>query len=173
MTTLDLGTQKVLEDIKRGLLKAQHKVVVAESCTSGMIGSLLGALPGSSGFFLGGIICYHPDLKESFLGVSKKLILEKGEVSEEVALALSLGALLKTGAQWAVSATGYAGPQSGASSGTQNGTVYAGIVGPSIKEVVHFKVEASNDQSGRLYRQEQFAKKIITSLRDQIIKTYI
>jgi PncC family amidohydrolase len=96
------------------LLKNKNlKLVAAESCTGGMLSSLITDISGASSVFEGGFITYSNDLKIKLLGVDEQLIAEFGAVSEQVARAMTQGALEKTGADIAISITGIAGPNGG------------------------------------------------------------
>jgi len=90
---------------RRGL-----KVVVAESCTGGLIASVLSEAPGAAGYFEGGFVVYTPDQKRKALGVDANLIETCGTVSAEVTKALADGALSRSGADIAIAVTGVAGP---------------------------------------------------------------
>ena len=93
------------------LLTAQKKTLAtAESCTGGLLGAKLTAVPGASAVYLGGIISYAYELKERFLGVDPQLLKEKGAICPEVAEQMARGALKSTGADYAISLTGNAGP---------------------------------------------------------------
>jgi nicotinamide-nucleotide amidase len=98
---------------------------VAESLTGGVLGSFITDTAGSSAVFRGGIVAYNVDLKRKILGVSAQIIEENTEVSEEVAREMALGARKLTGATFALSTTGEAGPQSG--SGAPVGTVWLAL----------------------------------------------
>jgi len=86
---------------------------VAESCTGGLLGARLTAIPGSSDVVLGGVIAYSNGLKTSLLGVPERLLEEQGAVSEPVVRALASGAREATGASIGVGITGIAGPGGG------------------------------------------------------------
>jgi len=88
-------------------------VAVAESCTGGLVASRLTDVPGSSSSFLQGFVVYSNQAKERSLGVSKEILEKFGAVSEEVARAMALGCLEKSGADFALSTTGIAGPAGG------------------------------------------------------------
>lgn len=109
------------------LLKASGKTcVTAESCTGGMIGSLITAVPGSSDVYLGGVVSYANSVKENVLGVSNNTLESFGAVSGECAREMALGVKKITGADIAVSVTGIAGP-GGATDDKPVGLVWFGI----------------------------------------------
>jgi nicotinamide-nucleotide amidase len=109
---------------ERGLTLA-----TAESCTGGLIGGALTAVPGSSDSYLGGVISYADDVKTHILGVDPHLISAVGAVSDAVALAMACGARDHLGADFAVSVTGIAGP-AGGSPEKPVGTVWFAVAGP-------------------------------------------
>ncbi|MFL5733391.1 MAG: CinA family protein, partial [Chloroflexia bacterium] len=73
-------------------------VAVAESCTGGLLGDLLTDMPGSSAYFLGGVLSYHDDLKIRLLGVPTEVIIQHGAVSEQCALLMARGVRALAGA---------------------------------------------------------------------------
>jgi nicotinamide-nucleotide amidase len=85
-------------------------VAVAESSTGGMVGAMITDQPGSSAYFLGGVIAYSNEVKEEQLGVPADLIRRVGAVSREVAEAMAEGARRRLGTSLAVAVTGIAGP---------------------------------------------------------------
>jgi nicotinamide-nucleotide amidase len=87
-------------------------VSVAESCTGGMVGALITDQPGSSAYFLGGVIAYADEVKRSQLGVPQAMLTRVGAVSAEVAQAMAEGARSRFGSDLAVGVTGIAGPDS-------------------------------------------------------------
>jgi nicotinamide-nucleotide amidase len=111
------------------LLRARGATLaVAESCTGGLIAERVTSIPGSSDYFAGGFIVYSNRMKENLLGIDPALIEQHGAVSGPVACAMAQGARSRSGAAYAVSTTGEAGPES--SSGAPVGTVYVGFAGP-------------------------------------------
>ena len=84
-----------------------------KSCTGGRIAEAIIAVPGASKYFKGGIICYVNEVKENLLGVSRQLLEEKTAVCEEVAIELVKGACKALNTDYAISATGLAGPGGG------------------------------------------------------------
>jgi len=95
------------------LLEQGKTVATAESCTGGMIGSLLTDVPGSSAAYLGGWVTYTNELKTNQLGVRPGVLEAHGAVSEEVVAAMAEGARQRSGADYAVAVSGVAGPGGG------------------------------------------------------------
>ena len=98
------------EEIIRILTARKKMIVGAESLTSGLASDFIGRIPGASKVFWGSFVTYTADAKLKMLGVPLELIREHGEVSQSVALAMAEGALAKSGAAFAFSTTGLAGP---------------------------------------------------------------
>lgn len=115
--------KKVLSKELLSLLYESEKTVgTAESCTSGMIASAITLVPGSSDYFKGGIVSYSDDVKVALLGVDADVIAEKTAVCEEVAVQMVKGAIKALDVDYAVSATGFAGP--GGANGVPVGTIW-------------------------------------------------
>ena len=110
--------------IERGLTLA-----TAESCTGGAIASKFTAQAGASAYFLCGVVSYSNESKSNVLGVLMSDIAQFGAVSEQVAVAMAKGAKAISGADFAVSTTGVAGP-TGGSKEKPVGTVWIGIATP-------------------------------------------
>ena len=102
-------------EILVGQLLTQHKLTlaVAESCTGGLVGHRLTNVPGSSTYFLGGVVAYAYDAKEDLLGVSHNTLYDHGAVSEETAREMARGVRRALGADIGISVTGIAGPGGG------------------------------------------------------------
>jgi nicotinamide-nucleotide amidase len=115
-----------LTDKAREVIEANRKIgrtlVVAESCTGGLVCAALTDIPGASEVFLGGLVAYSNDLKMARLKVSEEVLETFGAVSVATAWAMAQGAIEATGADVAVSVTGIAGPD-GAMPGKPVGTV--------------------------------------------------
>lgn len=105
-----VGLAERLQDacIERGLT-----VALAESCTGGLVADALTDIPGSSGYFLGGIVPYADAAKERLLAVPPEVIAAHGAVSAQVARAMAEGARARFEAAIAASVTGIAGPDGG------------------------------------------------------------
>jgi len=99
---------------------------VAESCTSGIIGTRITNVPGSSDYFLGGVLCYSNTAKENLCGVSRGTLEKHGAVSTETAEALAQGVRRALGSTIGLSVTGIAGP-GGGSTEKPVGLVYLGL----------------------------------------------
>ncbi len=103
-----------------------HTIAVAESCTGGLLGGRLTAIPGSSAHVLGGVIAYANRIKVEQLGVPTELIAEHGAVSEPVARAMASGVRERFGADVGIGVTGVAGP-GGGSAEKPVGTVWIAV----------------------------------------------
>lgn len=103
-----------LQSVTGQLLSDNDKLLaVAESCTGGKLGEIITSVPGSSGYFAGGIIAYSNEVKISELGVKKTTLNKYGAVSAETAIEMALGARKRFSADFALSITGVAGPGGG------------------------------------------------------------
>jgi nicotinamide-nucleotide amidase len=103
-----------LENTVGSLLKKHKlKLSVAESCTGGELSSRLTDTPGSSDYFLGGVVCYSNEAKNKLINVSKKTLLQQGAVSVATALEMASGVRCLLDADIGISVTGIAGPSGG------------------------------------------------------------
>lgn len=114
-------------------------ISTAESCTGGLVSHRITTIPGSSAYFLGGIVAYSNDVKISLLGVPDAVLRSVGAVSSECALAMARGARQRIGSDVAVSTTGIAGP-GGATETKPVGLVYTACSTPwgDVCEEHHF-----------------------------------
>jgi len=109
------------------LLQARGwRLATAESCTGGLVGGTITAIPGSSDYYLGGVISYSNDVKVAQLGVPQAIIMSVGAVSAECARAMAEGVRTRFGADIAVATTGIAGP-GGATPEKPVGLVYIAV----------------------------------------------
>jgi nicotinamide-nucleotide amidase len=116
-----------LDVIVGQMLRKRHATVaVAESATGGMLGERFTSAPGSSDYFMGGFITYTNPMKTELLGVPLEILEKFGAVSAETAEAMAAGARLRTGATYALSITGLAGPDAGREK-VPVGTMYVGL----------------------------------------------
>jgi nicotinamide-nucleotide amidase len=119
-----------LEKVVGDLLRArQADLSVAESATAGLLGGRITAVPNSSDYFLGGFLTYSDQMKIKLLGVTPEMLAEHSAVSESVARAMAEGARERTGSDYALSITGYAGPD-----GEKVGLVFIGLATPNGSE---------------------------------------
>jgi nicotinamide-nucleotide amidase len=116
-----------LETVVGKLLRERKAhLSVAESATGGLLGGRITAVPSSSDYFVGGFLTYTDEMKTELLGVPADLIREHTAVSEPVAKAMAEGAQRLTHSDYALSITGYAGPD-----GAQIGVVFIGLATPA------------------------------------------
>lgn len=117
--SLEIQVGKLLHDRKL-------KLALAESCTGGLLGSRITDIPGSSEYFLGGIVSYAYEAKVALLHVSWDTLQSRGAVSRETVLEMARGARKALSADIAVAVSGIAGP-SGATDEKPVGTTWIGL----------------------------------------------
>ena len=108
-----VGEQRLAEVVGRLLADSGRTVASAESCTGGLLGGALTAVPGSSAWYRGGCIVYSDPLKRSLAGVGERTLAEHGAVSREVAEELARGVRERCAADLGIGITGIAGPGGG------------------------------------------------------------
>ncbi len=124
-----LGHDTLEQAIFENLRNREMTVAVAESCTGGLLASRFADMAGISKVFVGGAVCYSNDAKVQMLNIPECLIDQHGAVSAEVAVAMATGVAERLGADFALSVTGYAGPDGGTEANPV-GTVYLGLHTP-------------------------------------------
>ena len=117
---------KVDQELATRFLASGMTLALAESCTGGMIAEQITRISGCSGWFRGGIVAYHNDIKQQLLQVPGELLELYGAVSEPVARAMAEGARRIIGSDLALAVTGIAGPDGG-SPEKPVGTVYIAL----------------------------------------------
>ena len=122
----------------------------AESCTGGWLGKVLTDIPGSSGYYRGGIVAYSNVLKERLLGVSSRTLREHGAVSRSTAAGMASGARRVLETNLALSITGIAGPEGGTEE-KPVGTVYVGLCGERGEAMTHHLQYGSDRETIRLF----------------------
>lgn len=134
-------------------------VATAESCTAGLVAHRIAETPGASAYLAGGAVTYTEQAKAGILGVSPDVIAKNTAVSEPVAAAMARGALRLYGADYAVSTTGYSGPDGGTDR-EPRGTVYIAVAGPNG----YCRVERHIFATTREQHQERSANQALFSL---------
>ena len=110
---MDFESKIISREVSQLLWEMEKTVSTAESCTGGRIAEAIIAVPGASKYFKGGIISYVNEIKETLLGVSAQVLEEKTAVCEEVAIQMVQGACKSLNTDYAIAATGVAGPSGG------------------------------------------------------------
>ena len=110
---MDFESKIISREISQLLWEMEKTVSTAESCTGGRIAEAIISVPGASKYFKGGVISYVDEVKQSLLGVSAEVLAEKTAVCEEVARQMVAGACKTLNTDYAISATGIAGPGGG------------------------------------------------------------
>jgi len=117
---------KTAKQLHNKLIKHKKTIAVAESCTGGLLSSLLTKYPKASAYFLLGVVAYSNNSKKRILGIPEKIINKYGAVSNKVALLMARNIRKKINADFGISITGIAGP-TGATAIKPKGTVYIGL----------------------------------------------
>ena len=120
--------------MQRAFLERSLTLATAESCSGGLIGYSLTEVPGSSDYYLGGVISYSNDAKIQQLGVPARTIEQHGAVSAQTAVAMAEGARRRFSADYGISVTGIAGP-GGATETKPVGLVYVAVADAAGDEV--------------------------------------
>jgi len=120
-------------------------VALAESCTGGLVATTITDVPGSSGYFLGGVVSYSNEAKAALLDVPRATLDAHGAVSAQVARAMAAGAQARFAASLAASITGVAGPDGG-SDEKPVGLTYVGLASPGEVDVRRFQF--AGDRAG-------------------------
>ncbi len=127
------------------LMVKQKTLAIAESCSGGLLGHRITNIPGSSIFFLGGIISYHNFVKNKLLNVPRETLRTSGAVSRETALAMAKGVRKKFKADYGLSITGIAGP-TGGSKQKPIGLVYIAVATSNGNLCLEYFLKGSRGQ---------------------------
>ena len=136
-------------EISRLLYERGKTLGTAESCTDGRIAEAIIATPGASNYFKGSIVSYVNEIKENLLFVDHQTLEEKTAVCEEVARQMVLGACKALNVDFAISATGIAGPGGGTKE-IPVGTIWLACGSPD--EIVTFKLDEDEGRDKNLER---------------------
>lgn len=148
--------------IGRILTEKALSVAAAESCTGGLLSHILTDVSGSSQYFVGGVVAYSNQIKESILGVSPNTLLQHGAVSEETACEMAAGIREKFGTDIGLSTTGIAGP----TGGTPTKPVGLVWIGFSTQRNTH--AMECHFKGGREAIKTSTVEKILTLLLDDL-----
>lgn len=153
--------EESLEEVTGRLLRAAGKTLaVAESCTGGLIGDRLTNVPGSSAYFLHGVVAYSNAAKVALLGVALELLERHGAVSAPVALAMARGVQRQAGSDLALGVTGIAGP-TGSTAEKPVGLVYGALVDREEEKVQEWRFGAEAGRRGIKYLASQAALNLL------------
>lgn len=137
--------ERPVAQIVGGMLEQSGlRIATAESCTGGMLGTMLSGMAGASRWFVGSVVAYDNDVKAAVVGVDRDDIATHGAVSEQVARQLAEGARAVLGADVGVGITGIAGP-GGGSEDKPVGTVFVGVAAPSGTTVRRLRLPGDRD----------------------------
>lgn len=148
------------------LRKRELKLAVAESCTGGLIGDRITNVPGSSEYFLGGLVAYANEAKVALLGVSWDTLNTKGAVSQETVLEMARGARRILNTDIAVAVTGIAGPGGGTPE-KPVGTTWIGLVAKQGEWTRLFQFSGNREQN-KISSANAALQMLLDYLQDQI-----
>ena len=155
-----------LEAVVGELLEGRGQTVTtAESCTGGLVAQRFTATPGSSTYFLGGVVSYTNQLKEQLLGVPRQFFIDHGAVSEPVARAMAEGVRQRLGSDYGIGITGVAGP-GGGSEEKPVGTVHLGLAGPDFTDHRRMIFPGNRERVRR-----QSAQLVLEMLRRRLVES--
>lgn len=127
--------EETIEEVTGRLLVGRGATLAtAESLTGGGIAERVTRIPGASRYFRGGVVSYVDDAKRDVLGVAPQTLRDRGPVSRETAVEMARGARRLFASTWALSATGYAGPEGGGPDRPPGTTVLC-LAGPGVETI--------------------------------------
>lgn len=126
---MELDLKLVSKEINEIMWRNHKTLSTAESCTAGRIASVITAVPGSSNYYKGGLVCYADEIKAELLKVDAAIIEEKTAVCEEVVRQMVIGVNETFHTDYAVAISGFAGPggPDGGKSGVIVGTIWIAV----------------------------------------------
>ncbi|MFC6836415.1 CinA family protein [Halomarina ordinaria] len=162
-------TDGVATRVGEALRRADATLAVAESCTGGLVGSLLTDVSGASDYFDRSVVTYSYGAKRDLLAVSRESLDEHGAVSTAVAREMARGVRDTADTTWGLATTGIAGP-SGGTDEKPVGTVYVGVAnaapwGTGASETT---VERHVFEGSRVERKRRFAERALADLLDRL-----
>ena len=147
---MDLDLKLVSKEINEMMWRNHKSLATAESCTAGRVASVITAVPGSSNYYKGGLVCYADEVKIQLLKVDADVIAEKTPVCEEVVRQMVIGANELFHTDYAVAISGFAGPggPDGGRSGVIVGTIWIAV--GTKDDVVTTMIEEDNGRDKNL-----------------------
>lgn len=147
---MDLDLKLVSKEINEMMWRNHKTLATAESCTAGRVASVITAVPGSSNYYKGGLVCYADEVKIQLLKVDADVIAEKTPVCEEVVRQMVIGANELFHTDYAVAISGFAGPggPDGGRSGVIVGTIWIAV--GTKDDVVTTMIEEDNGRDKNL-----------------------
>ena len=147
---MDLDLKLVSKEINEMMWRNHKTLATAESCTAGRVASVITAVPGSSNYYKGGLVCYADEVKIQLLKVDADVIAEKTPVCEEVVRQMVIGANELFHTDYAVAISGFAGPggPAGGRSGVIVGTIWIAV--GTKDNVVTTMIEEDNGRDKNL-----------------------
>ena len=147
---MDLDLKLVSKEINEMMWRNHKTLATAESCTAGRVASVITAVPGSSNYYKGGLVCYSDEVKIQLLKVDADIIAEKTPVCEEVVRQMVIGANELFHTDYAVAISGFAGPggPDGGRSGVIVGTIWIAV--GTKDNVVTTMIEEDNGRDKNL-----------------------
>jgi nicotinamide-nucleotide amidase len=155
--------ETLAEVLGRMLFEKGQTLAVAESCTGGYISHLITSVPGSSGWYKGGITAYSNEIKQNLLGVATESLEKYGAVSEQVVREMAEGIRRKMNTDFSVATSGIAGPTGGTEE-KPVGTLWIALAGPA--NTVAEKFVFGDNRERNIIRSSQTA---LQSLRKSIL----
>ncbi len=158
--------ETTMEEVVGKLLREHRRTLtVAESCSGGLVGNRITNVPGSSDYFVGGVIAYSNELKQRLLGVQERTLTTHGAVSEETAREMALGARRATGADLGIATTGIAGPDGGTAE-KPVGTVAIALAADGLDDGVRSRVY-------RLWGNREWVKLLTSQVALDWVRRYL
>jgi nicotinamide-nucleotide amidase len=162
---MDGNEEPIKVRVGETLREAEATLAVAESCTGGLIGSLITDVAGSSDYFDRSVVTYSYDAKRALLAVSRETLDAHGAVSEPVAREMVRAVCDTADTTWGLATTGIAGPED-VNEDNPAGTVYIGVANaaPWGTEESRTTVERYVFDGTRMERKERFARQALSDL---------
>ncbi|MFO3796077.1 MAG: CinA family protein [Anaerolineales bacterium] len=148
-----MNTLTLEEQIGQLLRAKGWTLALAESCTGGLLGHRITNIPGSSDYFLGGVVAYAYEAKVKLLGVKWETLQQHGAVSRETVLEMAHGARERLGANIALSISGIAGPTGGTPE-KPVGTTWIGLVTPDLAQAYRFHFKGDRNENKKQATEE-------------------